>query len=395
MSGLFFSFGILLPWVIVAFGCWIGYQLLRQNGRILLQLEALELQLARLGAGRAPSPSQIAGLPVGTEAPEFELPSLSGGRQALADFRGRPVLLIFFNPRCGFCKEMAADMAALPVDGAEGRPLPLLVTTGDPEENRLLVEEHGIRCPVLLQDGMEVASRYQARGTPMGYLIDAEGKIAGEIAAGAPALLELADSASRAAREGIANGKGPRRHRGNRPLAESRIQRQGLAAGTPAPGFTLPCLDGRELSLDDYRGRKVLLVFSDPNCRPCAALLPELEEARHRTEGVELLMISRGDLEANRRKAAEQGITFPVLLQRQWEISRRYAMFATPIAYLIDEQGSIATEVAQGPQAILELFARAASRPSAGKRCKCGKPLGACGCGASAMKGAGDGTSVR
>ncbi len=35
--------GLLLPWLIVGLGRWIGYQLIRQNGRILLRLEALEL----------------------------------------------------------------------------------------------------------------------------------------------------------------------------------------------------------------------------------------------------------------------------------------------------------------------------------------------------------------
>jgi hypothetical protein len=33
-------------------------------------------------------------------------------------------LLIFFNPRCGFCTQMAPQLAGMPVDGAEGKPLP-------------------------------------------------------------------------------------------------------------------------------------------------------------------------------------------------------------------------------------------------------------------------------
>ena len=45
------------------------------------------------------------------------------------------------------------------------------------------------------------------------------------------------------------------------------------------------------------------------------------------------------------------------MLQQQWEISRKYAMFATPIAYLIDEQGVIARDVAVGTDAILSLLA--------------------------------------
>src|SRR5439155_20420310 len=116
----------------------------------------------------------------------FELPDLQGGRRALSDFRGRRVLLIFFNPRCGFCTRMGADLAALPVDGAAGRPIPLVVTTGEVEENRQLVAEYGLARPVLLQEagthevGGEVAAQYQCNGTPMGYLIDEQGRTASQ-----------------------------------------------------------------------------------------------------------------------------------------------------------------------------------------------------------------------
>jgi hypothetical protein len=49
---------------------------------------------------------------------------------------------------------------------------------------------------------------------------------------------------------------------------------------------------------------------------------------------------------------------FRKLIAQQWEISRRYAMFATSIAYLIDEQGVITHDVAVGTDAILGLLAK-------------------------------------
>jgi len=81
-------------------------------------------------------------------------------------------------------------------------------------------------------------------------------------------------------------------------------------------------------------------------------------------------MISKGEPKENLAKVKDHGLTFPVVLQQQWEISRRYAMFATPIAYLMDERGIIAHDVAVGPDAILRLmFAQnghaAAFNPSA------------------------------
>jgi peroxiredoxin len=75
---------------------------------------------------------------------------------------------------------------------------------------------------------------------------------------------------------------------------------------------------------------------------------------------VEIVMISRGEPKENRAKVKEHGLTFPVLLQRQWEISLRYAMFATPMAYVIDESGVIVDDVAVGVEPILALLSRAA-----------------------------------
>jgi peroxiredoxin len=352
-------FSLVLTWSIVGLGCWLGYQLLRQNGRMLLHLEALEQRVGQIDTAPVQAPSAPAGLPIGSPAPEFELPDLSGSRQALSQFRGRRLMLIFFNPDCGFCTRMAPDLATLPTNGDADRPLPLVVTTGEAEANRRLVQEHGIRCPVLLQEQMEVASHYQAHGTPMGYLIDEQGKIASEIAVGAEALLGLADGQTSAA--GV-NGNGHDGHKGNRSLADSKLNRNGLPVGTPAPPFRLPSLDGGELSLEQYRGWQVLLVFSDPRCGPCNQLARQLECLSHRTPEVQVLMVSRGEVEANRAKAAQHGLTFPVVLQRQWEISRKYAIFGTPIGYLIDEEGIIASDVAVGMEPILALCSRAAAQ---------------------------------
>jgi peroxiredoxin len=352
-------FGMALPWLLLAFGVWLAYQMIRQNGRLLLRLEALERRLEELSSGSppavAPAPSPRPALPIGAPAPGFELPDLNGHRRSLADFLGTRLLLVFFNPRCGFCTRMAPDLAALPTDAAEGRPLPLLVSTGDPEENRRLVAEHGLRGPVLLQERMEVAARYGAHGTPMGYLLDEDGRIASAPAVGADALLALAEGRA----EAVA-GNGKPAHRGNRKLSDSKLKRDGLPAGSPAPEFTLPALGGGEVSLSAYRGQQVLLVFSDPNCGPCQKLTPELAEFHRQWAGA-VLMVSRGEESANQAKAAAHGVTFPIGLQKQWEVSRAYAMFATPIAYRIDAEGSIAAEVAVGAEPIRALMARVAN----------------------------------
>jgi peroxiredoxin len=356
--------------------------LLRQNGRILLKLDELEKRMDELEFGEDERP---AGLLAGNEAPNFELPDLAGETRTLAQYRGRAVLLIFFNPACGFCREMAPKLAKLtgaphPLSSTRGEgrgeqanalasdseslPRLLIITTGDLESNRQLFSEHKVPYPVLLQKDSEISTAYQASGTPTGYLLSAEGKIASKLAVGADALLTLAKSKAPGIQphgEGEAESETDRADRfNNRSLARSKIQRNGLRAGTPAPDFTLPRLDGRgDLSLSDLRGKRALLVFSSPSCGPCDALAPRLEEFHRAHPELEIVMISKGEPKENRAKVKEFGLTFPIVLQQQWEISRRYAMFATPVAYLIDQEGIITRDVAVGSDTIQELMNRA------------------------------------
>src|SRR2546426_7408510 len=107
---LFLVLALVLAWLAILGIAWLGWQLLRQNGRLLLRLEELEKRLGELEFGGADEPE---GLPVGTEAPAFELPDLLGERESLAQYRGQPVLLIFFNPECGFCCDMTPELATL------------------------------------------------------------------------------------------------------------------------------------------------------------------------------------------------------------------------------------------------------------------------------------------
>jgi thiol-disulfide isomerase/thioredoxin len=116
------------------------------------------------------------------------LPDLSGKAVALADFRGHPTLLLFWRPSCGFCQRMLSDLQAWEAHPPKGAPRLLVVSTGSVETNRAL----GLRSTVVLDEHMSVGSMFGANGTPMAVLVDARGKIASELAAGAPAVLALA-----------------------------------------------------------------------------------------------------------------------------------------------------------------------------------------------------------
>jgi peroxiredoxin len=165
-----------------------------------------------------------------------------------------------------------------------------------------------------------------------------------------------------AGQDGLSLAPAPKSSGLGRFERESRLARDGLSVGTPAPAFRLPRVGGGELSLEEYRGQSVLLVFSDPGCGPCNQLAPKLERLHRQSLDLEILMVSRGGRAANEAKIVEHGLTFPVVLQRHWEISRLYAMFATPIAYLLDRDLTVTAQVATGTNAIVALALGSAAR---------------------------------
>jgi hypothetical protein len=100
-------FGILLPCLVVGLGCWLGYQLVRQKGRLLVRRETLDQRLGQLsqpaGDPLAPPPLRSAslwvppprpavppspeGLPLDSFAPDFTLPALDGESLFREQFR--------------------------------------------------------------------------------------------------------------------------------------------------------------------------------------------------------------------------------------------------------------------------------------------------------------------
>ena len=119
-----------------------------------------------------------------------------------------------------------------------------------------------------------------------------------------------------------------------------RLGRGGLKPGKPAPDFTLPSVAGDEVSLHDFAGRKVFLVLTQTGCKPCHRIMPELNKLQ-RGGDVQVLVVNNGQMEATRRWAGDVRPGFPLLVQQQLSVSKRYEIYATPFAFLIDERGII------------------------------------------------------
>ena len=119
----------------------------------------------------------------------------------------------------------------------------------------------------------------------------------------------------------------------------------------PAPEFVLARIDGGTLDLRDLRGKIVLVNFWGTWCAPCIEETPALEAAylQLKDQGVEFVGINlrhqeevgeKGDA-AVRDFVAGFGVTYPVVLDADGEISRQYQISPIPTSYFIDAAGNI------------------------------------------------------
>jgi peroxiredoxin len=173
---------------------WLLVQLVAQNGRVLLKLDALEAKLEPGYPASAAMPSTVApapGLPVGSPAPDFSLPGLYGETLTLGALRatGQPTLLLFVDPDCGPCSALLPEVGRWQREQA-GRFSLAVVSRGTAEANLHKAAEHGISRVLLQRDG-EVAEQYLATATPSAVVVQPDGRIGSQLDAGADAIRTL------------------------------------------------------------------------------------------------------------------------------------------------------------------------------------------------------------
>jgi methylamine dehydrogenase accessory protein MauD len=366
VSLLAFLGGLLaLALVLLAVEGWFLVHLLRQNGRLLVRLEALEQRVASGDAAppeaeEAPQAQPEVGLPVGTEAPVFSLQGLYGETLTLEAFRarGKPVMLLFTDPNCGPCTSLLPEIGRWQQEHAEKLTVSL-ISRGAPEENRTKSAEHGLTS-VLLQGDWEISEAYQVEGTPSAVIVEPDGKIGSPLAAGPEA---IRSQVARTVEEPAQLPVHPQQAQEGEPCpncgqvhadnGQATAQEAALEIGEAAPPLKLPNLKGKKVNLAAFRGKKTLVLFWNPGCGFCQQMLDDLKdfEANPPEGAPKLLVVSTGTVAEN----LAMGLLSTVVLDQNFSVGSAFGANGTPMAVLVDEQGKIASELAAGGPAVLAL----------------------------------------
>lgn len=328
-------------------------QILLQQGRLLLRLDAIEARLS--GATAAPALSspatREAGLPLGTRAPRFQLDGLRGGTSTLEGLltAGKPMLLLFTHPRCGPCQSVMSDIGRRQEEYSSKLTI-ALVSEGTQRDNRVLAKSAGLSfAHVLLQKKREVAEAYRCYGTPGAVLVQPDGNIGSALAMGLEPIRALMAQATGQTGQGSSRPGTPR----NDPNGDNRTMASVVKRGEQLPPLNVQDLDGNTVELTSFLDRTSLLLFWNPDCGFCQQMLNDLKEweASPPLDAPKLLVISTGTVEAN----LAMNLSSLVVLDHNIRAAPVFGAMGTPMAVLVDAQGKVTSDVAAGAEAVFAL----------------------------------------
>jgi thiol-disulfide isomerase/thioredoxin len=115
--------------------------------------------------------------------------------------------------------------------------------------------------------------------------------------------------------------------------------------GQPLDSFTLTDIDGNKVSLDDYRGKVVLVNFWATWCPPCRAEMPALKAyyEAHKDDGFMLVAVNAGEsLSLVRQFAYDFHLPFPVVLDEATCAVSGYGITSFPTSLIVAPDGTLA-----------------------------------------------------
>lgn len=140
-------------------------------------------------------------------------------------------------------------------------------------------------------------------------------------------------------------------NRNNNPVISSNTDNNieetnqiGIERGSIAPELKLETIDGEEISLEDFRGKKVFINFWATWCPPCRAEMPDIQRF-YEDEDVVVLAVNLSHTEDSlstvKSFIEDGGFTFPVLLDKEGKVAETYKVYAYPTSYFIDSDGRV------------------------------------------------------
>ncbi|MGH4123648.1 MAG: TlpA disulfide reductase family protein [Clostridium sp.] len=123
------------------------------------------------------------------------------------------------------------------------------------------------------------------------------------------------------------------------------------ASKIAALNFKLKDLNGKDVSLSDFKGKKVFLNFWASWCGPCKAEMPTIEKLYQQTKDSDLviLAVNIGEDKAKVKSFIDTNkYNFTVLVDSSQNVAAQYNISALPTSFFIDKEGNIVSAIKGG-----------------------------------------------
>ncbi|MHC4616484.1 MAG: thioredoxin family protein [Planctomycetota bacterium] len=284
------------------------------------------------------------------KAPHFTLKSFGGKEMSLSDYRGKIVVLEWFNDECPFVKyhyEKANTMIELANKYKDKDVVWLAVNSTShttDKQNKEFAAQHKLPYPILDDRSGAVGRAYGARSTPHMYIIAAGGDI---VYSGA-----IDNSPLGRKKEGVINyvDRALGELTAGKPVSTAATEPYGCNVKyRKAPAFRAKSFDGKEVSLADFKGKIVVLEWFNDECPfvkyhyEKANTMIELA-TKYKDKNIVWLAInstSHTTAEQNKEFSDKHKIAYPILDDKSGKVGRAYRARTTPHMFIIDGKGGV------------------------------------------------------
>ena len=276
------------------------------------------------GTEETQAPAKKAKIDVGSAAPAIELTGADDKGFSLEALKGKSgAVLVFFALWCKACMEEVPDLVEFQKNyGEKGAPVVAVNFRDEPSKVKRFVKRKGVNYTVLLDPLGDVSGVYDVKGFPAIIGVNKDGTVVYRGSA-------LPKDIEKFVRD---------LNRSDAPAVE------GAEEGDIAFDFTLDTIDGKQVSLSEFKGKNVVIDFFaswNKKCSEGTKRVMQLKEADPLADIVVLSVNVEESKEKAEAYAKELGVSHPVLLDLDGRVKSLFELKLIPSYVVIDKQGVI------------------------------------------------------